>query len=187
MYSVTDRPSFQGSVFGMQAIEVKPPAAAARVPVSIDSLCSCPGSRRCTCMSTSPGHTHRPEASRTRAPAGAAARPWPGSRLSAIRPSAISRSMTASVLEAGSTTRPPLISKPAKGSSREKIQDGHPDGHAVRDLLEDDRVRTVGHGAVDLDAAVHRPGMHDDDVRLGAPRALEVQTEQVVVLARRGE
>ena len=35
-----------GSVFGMQTIEEKPPAAAARVPVSIVSLWDCPGSRK---------------------------------------------------------------------------------------------------------------------------------------------
>src|SRR5213593_191034 len=173
MYSVTDSPSFQGSVFGMHAIEVKPPAAAARVPLSIVSLCSCPGSRRCTCMSTSPGHTHRPVASSTRAPGGEAVRPCPDGRRSAIRPSSIHRSMTPSVFEAGSMTRPPLISNPAKGPPREEIQDGHPHGYAVRDLLEDDRVRPVRDGAVDLDAPVHRARMHDDGVRLGEARPLD--------------
>src|SRR5439155_15239161 len=187
MYSVTDRPSFQGSVFGMQATEVKPPAAAARVPLQIDSLCSCPGSRRCTCMSTSPGQTQWPVASSTRPPAGAAPRPFSGARRSATRPSTIRRSMTASVFVAGSITRPPLISKLAKRAPRQEVQHGHPHGDAVGDLLQDDRIRTVGHGAVDLDAAVHRSGMHDDDVGPGAPGALGRQPEQVVVLAGRGE
>src|SRR2546426_810839 len=186
MYSVTDRPSFQGSVFGMHATDVKPPAAAARVPLSIDSLCSCPGSRRCTCMSTSPGQTQCPVASITR-PSGAAPRPFSGARRSAMRPSTTRRSMTASVFVAGSITRPPLISKLAKSASRQEVQDGHPHGDAVGDLLQDHRIRAVGHGAVDLDAAVHRPGMHDDDVGAGPPRALGGQAEQVVVLARGGE
>ena len=48
--------SFTGLVFGMHATAVKPPATAAAVPVATVSLCSCPGSRRCTCMSISPGH-----------------------------------------------------------------------------------------------------------------------------------
>ena len=52
--------SFTGSVLGMQQMEVKPPAAAARAPVSMVSACSMPGSRRCTCMSMKPGATTRP-------------------------------------------------------------------------------------------------------------------------------
>src|SRR5262245_45798154 len=40
----------------------------------------------------------------------------------------------------------------------------HPHGDAVRHLVHDHRVRPVGDGARDLDAAVHRPGMEDDDV-----------------------
>src|SRR5258706_2099742 len=187
MYSLTDRPSFQGSVFGMQATDVKPPAAAARVPLSIDSLCSCPGSRRWTCMSTSPGHTQSPAASITRVPGGSPPFPCPGARLSAMRPSTIKMSSGASTPVAGSMTRPPLTSELARGSSRQEIQDRHADGDAVGDLLEDHRVRAVGDGAVDLDAAVHRSRVHDDDVRLRQPRALGVQPEQVVVLARRRE
>src|SRR5207247_2926803 len=187
MYSVTDRPSFQGSVFGMHATDVKPPTAAARVPLSIDSLCSCPGSRRCTCMSTRPGQTQCPVASRTRPSEGAPPRPFSGKRRSAMRPSTTRRSMRSSVFVAGSITRPPLISKLAKRASRQQVQDGHPHGDAVGDLLQDDRIRAVRHRAVDLDAAVHRPGMHDDDVGAGPPRALGGQAEQVVVLARGGE
>ena len=61
--------SFTGLVFGMQQIDVKPPAAAARAPVSMVSACSKPGSRRCTCMSIKPGATIRPVASKTSAPA----------------------------------------------------------------------------------------------------------------------
>ena len=60
MYSVTPALSFTGFVFGMHATAVNPPATAAAVPVAIVSLCSCPGSRRCTCMSISPGHTTNP-------------------------------------------------------------------------------------------------------------------------------
>src|SRR2546425_7872934 len=56
----------------MQQTAVKPPAAAARVPLAIVSLYSWPGSRRCTCMSMKPGHTHVPAASITAAPWGTA-------------------------------------------------------------------------------------------------------------------
>ncbi len=50
-----------GLVLGMQATAVKPPAAAQ--PVKISSLWVKPGSRRCTCISTSPGARQRPVAS----------------------------------------------------------------------------------------------------------------------------
>ena len=46
MRSVIELESFTGSVFAMQATAVKPPAAAARVPLSVSSLYSSPGSRR---------------------------------------------------------------------------------------------------------------------------------------------
>ena len=51
----------------MQQIVVKPPAAAARVPVSMSSLYSWPGSRRWTCRSIRPGTTHRSLTSMIRA------------------------------------------------------------------------------------------------------------------------
>ncbi len=59
--------SFTGLVLGMQQMEVKPPAAAAREPLSMVSACSKPGSRRCTCMSMKPGATIMPAASNTSA------------------------------------------------------------------------------------------------------------------------
>ena len=43
---VTDALSFTGCVFGIVQTAVNPPRAAARVPVSIVSDISCPGSRR---------------------------------------------------------------------------------------------------------------------------------------------
>ena len=48
MNRVTEALSFTGFVFGMQQTAVKPPRAAARVPVSMVSEDSCPGSRKCT-------------------------------------------------------------------------------------------------------------------------------------------
>ncbi len=55
--------SLTGFVLGIAHTAVKPPAAAARVPVAIVSLSSRPGSRRCVCRSMKPGHTTRPLAS----------------------------------------------------------------------------------------------------------------------------
>ena len=59
MKRVTALLSFTGRVLGMAATAVKPPAAAAWVPVRMVSLYSSPGSRRWTCMSMRPGVTTR--------------------------------------------------------------------------------------------------------------------------------
>src|SRR5262249_16092449 len=85
----------------------------------------------------------------------------------AIRSPSIRISNVPSRPFAGSTTRQPLSSRFIFNSTGEEIEHGHPDGDAVGDLLEDHRVRTVRDVRRDLDAAVHRSGMHDDDVRLG--------------------
>ena len=54
--------STTGSVFGIATTAQKPPAAAARVPVSRSSLCSWPGVRRWTCGSTNAGQQVAPAA-----------------------------------------------------------------------------------------------------------------------------
>jgi hypothetical protein len=50
---------------------------------------------------------------------------------------------------------------------RERFQHRHAHGDAHLDLLADQALRAVGDRGVDLDAAVHRAGMHDQRVRLG--------------------
>ena len=55
-----------GSVLGIQATEVTPPARAEAVPVAMVSSSSRPGSRRWTCMSIKPGQTILPAASMVR-------------------------------------------------------------------------------------------------------------------------
>ncbi len=57
-----------GLVLGMQQTVVNPPVTAAALPVAIVSLCSSPGSRKWTCMSTKPGTTNLPVQSITSAP-----------------------------------------------------------------------------------------------------------------------
>ena len=64
--STTIRESCDGSVFGIATTAVKPPNAAARLPVSIVSDSSRPGSRKCTWRSTKPGETMQPVASRSK-------------------------------------------------------------------------------------------------------------------------
>src|SRR5574337_1080554 len=131
--SATERVSLTGAVFGIQQTAVKPPRAAAIVPLAIVSLSSRPGWRRWTCMSINPGQTTRPVASITRStlrtdsacfavfepfplPVSVGSPP-PASRLPppvffsilAIFPSSMSRSRRSSTPLAGSMTRPPLI------------------------------------------------------------------------------
>ncbi len=62
--------SVTGSVFGMAHTAEKPPAAAAIAPVATVSRSSCPGSRRCTWRSISPGATTFAAASTTSASSG---------------------------------------------------------------------------------------------------------------------
>src|SRR6185369_8275010 len=169
--------SLTGLVFGMQATAVKPPATAAAVPVATVSLCSCPGSRRCTCMSIRPGQTTRPAGTSTSLTSASTSRSRP---TRVMRVPSMSTSNTPSRPFAGSTTCPPLsshfdiyapeyLSDTASidiDAAGEQVQHGHADRHAVGDLLENHRIRAVGDVRGDLDAAVHRPGMHDDDVRL---------------------
>ena len=54
-----------GLVFGISKTAVTPPSAAERMPDSKSSLCSLPGSRKCTWLSMMPGRTMRPVASTT--------------------------------------------------------------------------------------------------------------------------
>src|ERR1035441_11034512 len=104
--------SFTGLVLGMQQMDVNPPAAAARDPLSMVSACSNPGSRRCTCISMKPGATIIPVASNTSA--------FGEERFGAtpaIRPSTISTSATRSVFEDGSITLPFLDRKSTRLNS----------------------------------------------------------------------
>jgi hypothetical protein len=99
---VTARVSLTGCVLAMHATAVKPPAAAARVPVAIVSLYSWPGSRRWTWMSMNPGAITRPPTSTVSAPGGASSR----GPTRATVPAWISTSPGASRPFAGSITRP---------------------------------------------------------------------------------
>ncbi len=55
-------------MFGIAIRAVYPPSAPARLPVSIVSASSLPGSRKCACKSTNPLETMQPEASRCKSP-----------------------------------------------------------------------------------------------------------------------
>ena len=68
-----------------------------------------------------------------------------------------------------------------------EVEDGHADGEAVGDLVEDDAAGGVGDLAVDLDAAVDRAGMHDEGVGLEPRGALLGEAEEGGVFAEAGE
>src|SRR5580658_9418501 len=161
-----------GVVFGMQTTVVKPPAAAALEPVNIVSLWVWPGSRKWTWMSTRPGDATSPRASIFLALFRLAA----GRRATNL-PSSAKRSPTESRFAAGSMTRAFLIQRAGmvawllRGGddvlglvARAEVEDRHPHGDAVGDLLQDDAALAVRQLAVDLDAAVYGPRVHDDRV-----------------------
>ena len=70
---------------------------------------------------------------------------------------------------------------------QEQVQDGHPDADPVRDLLDDGRARRVGDLGRDLDAAVHRTGVHDDGVVGQQRHPAGVQPVPAAVFAHRRE
>src|SRR5690606_22609840 len=192
--------SIGGSVFGIAHTAVKPPARAARAPLAIVSLCSPPGSRRCTCTSMKPGATTSPLTSITSASSGVPS-PVP---TASTRPSRRSTSAMPSWSVEGSTTCPPRSSsgrtsfvgilsdlpfrlcrlRPVGCTTGEEVEHRHSHGDTVRDLVQDDRVRAVRDVAVDLHPAVHRPGVEDQDVAWRALEPLARHTEHAVVLAQ---
>ena len=77
--------------------------------------------------------------------------------------------------------QPPTASRRAG----EQVQQRHPDGDAVRDLVGDQRLgagRDIGR---DLDALVHRPRVHDQRIGLGAPHPRVIETESRRVFTHR--
>src|SRR4029077_10750837 len=155
------------------------------VPVAMVSLCSCPGSRRCTCMSMRPGHSTRPEATSTTCTSPSRTGKFFSTR--AILPSSMRTSYTPSIPLAGSTTRPPLSSRFILRSACQQVQHGHPHRHPVGHLFKNHRVGPVSHLGSNLDAPVHGPGVHDDHIRAREGHAVLGHPEHVEVLAQRRE
>src|SRR5467141_1791253 len=200
MNRVTEALSFTGFVFGMQQTAVNPPRAAARVPVSMVSEDSCPGSRKCTWISIKPGATIRPLASKISASAGAAI--FPAGPTSFIFSPSSRTSRGASVLDAGSTTRPFLISSiggflgfyfergmsvSLRSAAGQQIENSHANRHPVGDLFEHTRLRPVGDFRGDFDASVDRAGMQNNGVPVGAaePLSVELIEKDVIVGGKR--
>src|SRR5947207_5257824 len=67
----------------------------------------------------------------------------------------------------------------------EEIQDRHSDRDAVGHLLGDHGATSAGHVRRDLDALVHRAGVHDENVGMGAGQSIPGDPEPGGVLAQR--
>src|SRR5712692_11906245 len=190
---VTEALSFTGRVLGIGHTAVNPPRAAARVPVSIVSEDSPPGSRRWQCKSMNPGATTMFAASKISAPL---ARPasCPGGATAAMRPPSSKTSRGASVPLAGSSTRPFLISS-MRGilcwrsvpAANQQKQQRHADGQPIGHLLEHARLRAVGHRGINFQATNHGSGMKHERIRTRAAQPLRRQLVlQDVLVERQG-
>src|ERR1035441_5214476 len=160
--------SFTGLVLGMQQMDVNPPAAAARDPLSMVSACSNPGSRRCTCISMKPGATIIPVASNTSAFGEERFGATPGTG-----PPTITTSGTRTVFEDGSITLPFLITIGMLSNHLFEHRHAHRD--SVLPLVEDHRALEIGHFAGEFAPAIDGPRMHHDGLRFGQVHVLQLQ------------
>src|SRR6202040_1543456 len=154
---------------------VMPPVAAAWLAEANVSRWLAPGSPTKARMSISPGATILRAQLMMSVPSGTPAAPMPR-LLSRITPSAIRTSPGPSKSREGSTTRA-LASRIGRRSvsmmsrvrqvAGERFEHRHPHRHSHFYLFADQRLGAVGDDGIDLDAAVHRTGMHDQRVRLG--------------------
>src|SRR4029079_6384345 len=134
----------------MGQMDVNPPAAAARAPLSMLSEGPNPGSRRCTCISMKPGATTRPVASNTCAPAGDKLAPTP-----LMSPSSIHTSATASWPDAGYTHRPFLISSAGICvSTQNSFEHCHAHRNPVLHLVQNRRALQIRYLRRDLAATI---------------------------------
>ena len=69
--------------------------------------------------------------------------------------------------------------------ARQQIEHRHANRDAVRHLIENHAERSVGDVGVDLDAAVHRAGVKNENVALRAVESLARDTEDAIVFAQR--
>src|ERR1700674_1189680 len=203
---VTEALSFTGFVFGMQHTAVKPPRAAARVPVSMLSEDSWPGSRKCTCMSMKPGAMINPAASKSSASLALVI--FPGAPISAIFSPSRRMSCGASVFVAGSSTRPFLISSmrgflffwrggratqcvirdevfcACRRAGHQQKQQRHAHGNAVGHLFENTRLWSIRHLRRNFHPAIHGTRMQNERIWIGQPQPLGIQLIQQNIFFR---
>src|SRR5664279_4918798 len=186
--------SITGEVSGWQMMVGMPPVAAAWLAEANVSRWLAPGSPTKARMSINPGATILPAQLMMSVPSGTPAAPMP--RLeSRITPSAIRTSPTPSKSREGSIRRA-LASRIGRRSvsmrsrvrqvAGQRFEHRHPHRHSHFHLFADQRLRAIRHDRVDLDAAVHRPGMHHQRVRLGIGQLLLVEPEIMKIFLGRG-
>src|ERR1041385_5583394 len=93
------------------------------------------------------------------------------------------RSASCRMLRAGSLRSPDF----SRRDSSAEIKNGHAHGQTVGNLIENDAACSVGDFAVDLDAAIDRPRMHDQAIRLQQFRPLLGQAKQRGVFDNAGK
>src|SRR6476659_7530470 len=183
--------SIAGEVSGWQMMVVMPPAAAAWLADAKVSRWLAPGSPTKARMWIRPGATILPAQLMMSVPSGTPAAPMP--RLeSRIMPSAIRMSPGPSKSREGSTTRALARRMGRRSVSMSGVrqvagqcfQHRHPHRHSHFHLFADQRLRSVSHDRVDLDAAVHRPRMHHQRVGFCIGELLLVEAEIMKILAR---
>src|SRR6202790_388201 len=154
-------------------------------------------------MSIKPGATTRPVASNTSAPF--AREIFPGAAISEMVSPSSRMSRTASVLDAGSITRPFLIRsmrrflgfgvgfhfesgvRAFRGADHQQVENGHAGGDPVGDLFEHGGLRAVGNFGSDFRAAVDGPRMKNQRLWFGELHALGVELiKQNVIALREG-
>ena len=107
-------------------------------------------------------------------------------RSLSMRPSRIRTSATPSPPDAGSITRPPVINSELHSAPcQNPLQHGHPHRDAVLHLIQNHRPLAVRHFRTQFAAAIDRPRMHHDRIRLGVRQMFQPQTVKTEVFARR--
>ena len=200
--------SMAGSVLGMATTAVYPPRAAAREPVSTVSASSRPGWRRWVWRSTRPGATTHPPASSSVSPdrSGPTATTHPSSittsarrrpvasitsppRITRVTPHLRRRRRRSRRLlpdpPAPPAPRPARAACPRPARPEQLEQHRHAHRHPVGHLLGDDRTGQGRHLGGDLDAAVHRAGVHDEGVGRQPGGPLEAEAVAGRVLPQR--
>ena len=71
--------------------------------------------------------------------------------------------------------------------SRQQVEDRHPHGHAVRNLLFDHRLQAPRQGRRDLDTLVDGSGVHYERACAGVGQAFFVELVEGGILAQRGQ
>src|SRR6476661_8756505 len=78
--------------------------------------------------------------------------------------------------------RSPSSASSVRQMARERFQHGHAHGDAHLNLLADERLGPIGDLGGDLDAAVHRAGMHHERVGPRMRELVLVETEEAEIL-----